>query len=260
MPRRTRSRTEQRNTPKDLTSERPAYRLLNESLATPRPRPVTPAQEVRLTAAAERKNAERQRQARLNDGIDWSICLVPGCGIDVPGYIKPLNELGENHDPEVWLPLCGKHGATAWRNMNRIWKNAEVQREMFAADQRFNDQAAEHSKRRDLGQSDDSPAEFIYFIRQNGLVKVGWSSQIAARLKSYGPNVEILCYYPGTRHDETQLHRQLRPSLAKGREWYHDDELIELFLKDALERHGEPTFKPWWSAPKKPSVRLRNRR
>ena len=82
------------------------------------------------------------------------------------------------------------------------------------------------------------------------------------RLKAYGPNIELLCHYPGTKQDETTLHRQLRDSLAKGREWYHDDEVLALFINQAIERHGPPKqhLLPYWTEPKPPEIRQRGNR
>lgn len=175
----------------------------------------------------------------------------------MPKYLNPSVFESDAHNPDIWLPVCSTHGSTIWRTMNQIWKDPEIQAEMRAADARYNE--AVETRERITEARSRSDAETIYFIRQNGLIKVGWTSQPGARFKAYGPNVEILCHYPGTRQDETHLHRQLRPSLAKGREWYHDDDVLELFVKNAIARHGPPTFRPWWSQPAKPVIKGRKR-
>jgi hypothetical protein len=96
----------------------------------------------------------------------------------------------------------------------------------------------------------------IYFVRQNGLIKVGWSGRLESRLKQYGANVEILCHFPATRDDETLLHRQLRPYLARGREWYEDCPLLHDVVAGYVKQHGPPVIKPYWTKPKDPAVKL----
>jgi hypothetical protein len=50
----------------------------------------------------------------------------------------------------------------------------------------------------------------------------------------------VLALYPGSRDDETNLHRQLRPARALGREWYEDGDILADFVAVALEQHGPP--------------------
>lgn len=97
-------------------------------------------------------------------------------------------------------------------------------------------------------------------LRINDLVKVGWTKNLHRRLKEYGAGAEMLCHYPATRNDETTLHRQLRSVLAKGREWYHDGDVIRLFVRQAIERHGPPTIiAADWTEPRKDVIKLRRR-
>ena len=72
------------------------------------------------------------------------------------------------------------------------------------------------------------------------------------RLKSYGASVELLALYPASRDDETNLHRQLTPARARGREWYEDGPIIQLFIDKALEQFGmPPSFDGLWTEPKR---------
>lgn len=61
---------------------------------------------------------------------------------------------------------------------------------------------------------------------------------------------QVLVLRPGTRDEETDLHRQLRPALARGREWYEDGPILASFIEDELVRHGSPDVPDLWSKPK----------
>lgn len=82
------------------------------------------------------------------------------------------------------------------------------------------------------------------------LIKVGWTRDICQRPRSYGASAELLVCYPATRDDETCLHRQLRPALAKGREWYEDGAIVQAFIDEALAKYGLPNVDPMWTTPK----------
>lgn len=97
----------------------------------------------------------------------------------------------------------------------------------------------------------------IYILRANGLIKVGWSGNVVKRFKAYGPDVQILCHYPASRQDETLLHRQLRPYLAKGREWYQDCKLLEDVVAQIVKQHGPPKLSASWTEPKPDAIKLR---
>lgn len=198
-------------------------------------------------AELHRIRVKRQRDAALNGGIDWSICLVPGCGASV------------RDDPQVShrchdfaLPLCLDHLFVSYRQAKSaadedtelcVEANARVQERRQA----IIDAAAADEKRAFLARQDGD----IYFIKLNGLVKVGWSRDLYQRVRSYGASAELLVSYPATRDDETNLHRQLRPALAKGREWYEDGAVIQSFINEALAKYGKPNLVVEWTTPKR---------
>lgn len=209
-------------------------------------------------AETDAQRSERQRLARMRVGIDWTVCLVPGCGRSVAIFGKPDRRYDER-DSEASLPMCHPHLVVAWRQIQKSAGNPTVVAAIQDADaeqRRKDDEREAHNLAQDQGGTG-----VIYFIRHNGLVKAGWTSNFFNRLKSYGPGAEVLCHYPGTRADETALHRQLRPALAKGREWYHDGDLVALFVKHAVERHGRPSITSvYWTEPKPDMVAQRRRR
>lgn len=62
----------------------------------------------------------------------------------------------------------------------------------------------------------------IYFGRRNGLIKIGFTSGwLESRMKRAGLHwPDLIAIRPGTLAEEQALHQQLRPHLARGREWY----------------------------------------
>lgn len=193
----------------------------------------------------------------MKNGIDWSVCLVPGCGRQLVTYSEG-NVAPDDRDPSVFLPMCHGHAAVVHRNVQRMWGEDELLVPAVIAAQEAHKARSDRIDRQTVEYEQGGPGA-IYFLRQNGLVKVGWTSNLEKRLKAYGPDVDILCHYPGTRQDETTLHRQLRDHLAKGREWYHDDEAIALFVNDAVKRYGPPKVRAYWTQPKSPEIKQRRR-
>lgn len=196
---------------------------------------------------------QRRREAekrRTTEAIDWLRCLVPTCKdrIFSPATIA--------RDPDLWLPLCTHHEITVWRQVQQSNGEPRIIAEAHAQEaiaQARAAQLAEEEQRRFLARQDGD----IYFVRLNGLIKVGWSRILSDRLKAYGPDVEVLCHYKGTRQDETNLHRNLTPYRAKGREWYHDCQLIADMVAQAVAQHGPPHIEADWTVPTEKPIRAR---
>lgn len=205
--------------------------------------------EMQVRVRREHEAAERQRTARINGGIDWTICIVPGCGNQLILWGVP-----EHHDPAMRdhsraLPICWDHMHVVRRQAERLRSNSL----WTSSDARVEDYQREQHRRRHEAEKQAHMAVLdghIYYVRLNGLVKVGWSRDVDERLRAYGPEVEVLCIYPASRDDETHLHRQLRPVLARGREWYQDGPVIADFVKAAQAVHGYPEFYDTWTKPK----------
>lgn len=204
------------------------------------------------------RRSQEQSEARINGGISWHACLVPGCG-NAP-YFRDLHA-AKLRDHHYAIPLCRVHLMTA---RDQAGNYIEKERDFALA---VATQVSMYRQGRSAEEDAKAQAEFmadrngdIYFIRIGDLIKVGWTRDMWSRLKSYGASAELLVCYPGTRDDETNLHRQLTPARVRGREWYEDGPIINGFLEDALRLYGPPqSFDGLWTEPKK-TVRLRRRR
>jgi hypothetical protein len=80
------------------------------------------------------------------------------------------------------------------------------------------------------------PSRPIYFLALDDKVKVGWTSNLEQRMKSYPPHSRLLVTYPGSRADERDLHRTLATSRVAGREWYERTPHIETTIREAQLR------------------------
>lgn len=208
-------------------------------------------------AERERLRVERQRAARINKGIDWSVCLVPGCGDELTWFGTLEHRHRDLRDHTTRLPLCVRHLSVAYLQARPKADEPLLVEATTAAIERREAKWKEHDKATREARKNSHPGH-IYFVRLNGLIKVGWSSDVHGRLRAYGPDVEVLCIYPGTRDDETNLHRQLRPSLKVGREWYEDNAILADYVTRAVAEHGEPDVNDGWTRPKQ-VIRTRRR-
>lgn len=204
--------------------------------------------DARIRAEGERRRFRNERRAdtRIAQLVDWSKCCIPGCDAGSSGSLawhpKDVTEV---------IPVCYRHEVIITRQTESRWTEPDY----LATRQRLSRQRVvreiEAERKADLQhESAGAKQGQIYFVRLNGLIKVGWASKLRSRLKSYGASAEILCHFPASRADETHLHRQLRPYLAKGREWYQDCKLIEDVTADYIKQYGQPTIFPDWTVPK----------
>lgn len=194
-------------------------------------------------AHERRQRAEEAKARSARRRLQWGSCILADCDRTV---IPDPDETAE-------YPICWEHSVEIWQMVQRRRHLPTViglSAELSAA----HDQKVQAKIEADLA---EERAAFlaqrngdIYFVRLNGLIKVGWSRDLAKRLRAYGPDVEILCHYPGTRDDETNLHRQLTPYRAKGREWYEDCKLLHDLAQQAIDQHGPPRVVAEWTKPK----------
>ncbi len=81
---------------------------------------------------------------------------------------------------------------------------------------------------------------YVYFVRVDDLIKIGYSTQPYQRLRAYPPNAEVLGVFPGTKKLERDLHGRFRFALRKGREWFRvADEILE-YVNEMVAHYGPP--------------------
>lgn len=244
--------------PLDITpADIPKRVQIGERPLGPRPYWAKPVEDPYLRRRREeRERADRQAEARKRDGVDWSVCLVPGCGEDLRIYGALIFRI-EDRDPDKSLPLCDHHATVAWRQIQSRKGDPLIMRTTAEVDAELRHRQATKEAEAAARRKADRNGH-MYFVRINDLIKIGWTRNLGRRLKEYGAGAELLCHYPAHADEETALHRQLRPSLAKGREWYHHDDVVSMHIADTLKRHGSPRVTADWTEPA-PSARDRAR-
>lgn len=204
-----------------------------------------------------KRRSERRSDERTAALVDWDKCCIPGCDQQsfrtyghLPGYLQTKIRVDQE------LPVCRRHTTIIAKQAEPHWNDPDVleMRQQFAF--RRVTVETQHERTVDL-QHENAGAEQgqIYFLRLNGIIKVGWSKKLRSRLKAYGASAEVLCHYPATRQEETDLHRSLRPYLTKGREWYAECRLIDDLIAAVIEKHGPPTVLPHWTEPKPEAIK-----
>lgn len=245
-------------------AEQPGPLEFSDDLAAFVPPPPQVGRRTRLETREERDrriNAEFGRRRERNDRRAdqrvaealrdaWESCCIPGC--DEPLRLtRPTAGRVSDGPVSVRLPVCTRH-KTIIANMESPWAShadLEQMRERLARQRVEAVETMTQAVDLDI-ESNGAKQGQIYFVRLNDTIKVGWALKLRTRLKSYGAGVEVLAHYPASRQEETELHRTLRPYLARGREWYEDCPLITDVIAGVIKRHGEPTIFPTWTAPK----------
>jgi hypothetical protein len=80
----------------------------------------------------------------------------------------------------------------------------------------------------------------IYYVKSGGHIKIGWASDLAARLRAYPPGSELLASHPGTRADERRLHTRFAVHRSHGREWYPLAPVVLAHIDRVVTEHGTP--------------------
>jgi hypothetical protein len=80
----------------------------------------------------------------------------------------------------------------------------------------------------------------VYYLLLGDRVKVGFTTNLATRLRDYPPHAHLLATEPGVKVLEAQRHRELRHSLTGGREWFAHSDEVQSHIAAVLAEHGPP--------------------
>lgn len=194
-------------------------------------------------------------------------CRVDGCN----------NPRAVTQSVAVPIPLCWPHMTEASRIENEARRQSRLRQytqaakeagrkpeEMFWAPEIFECQAAQELQqrfedRRDLfhyrslvesGQIKsptavkrtprDEKDGTVYYLRVGAYIKIGWTSDLTKRMKSYSPDSVLLATEPGTRKDEQRRHRMFAVHRTHGREWYAMVPSLTHHIQQVTDAHGSP--------------------
>lgn len=80
----------------------------------------------------------------------------------------------------------------------------------------------------------------VYYLLVGDLVKIGFTANLAKRLKAYPPHARLLAVEPGPKSLEKQRHRELRNSLRQSNEWFVRSDEVTAQIAAVVAEHGAP--------------------
>ena len=107
--------------------------------------------------------------------------------------------------------------------------------------QRHNQKKLDARMDRMLEESDAEADGWVYYMRINGRIKIGYTTNLRQRSRNYPPGTELLAVEPGTKAMEKRRHDQFSRSLAQGREWFAESEALTEHIAALAERYATPT-------------------
>lgn len=92
-----------------------------------------------------------------------------------------------------------------------------------------------------LEQADSEADGWVYYMRINNRIKIGFTTNLRQRSRNYPPGTELLAVEPGSRELEARRHDQFSRSLAQGREWFAESEALTRHIAELAEQYATPT-------------------
>lgn len=86
----------------------------------------------------------------------------------------------------------------------------------------------------------DKPG-WIYYLHIDDKVKIGYTTDIIRRMRSYPPSSPLLGVHPGTKQLERDMHEQFKGSLIQGREWFRPDPDLLAHCERVRAEYGDPS-------------------
>lgn len=88
--------------------------------------------------------------------------------------------------------------------------------------------------------TDPDSTGYVYYMRINGQIKIGYTANLRQRSRNYPPGTELLAIEPGTLELEKKRHGQFVRDLARGREWFRESDALAEHIAKLAEKHGVP--------------------
>ena len=90
---------------------------------------------------------------------------------------------------------------------------------------------------------------YVYYVEVGARVKIGFTENVANRMRAYPPTSTLLAVHPGTPAMEKEMHSKFRVHLAEGREWFKHSPELNAHIEDVAKRFP---LEPWFT-PNKPT-------
>lgn len=126
---------------------------------------------------------------------------------------------------DLMVPACWKHARIIAEDFIRIVHEYK---------------AGEQKRVEEVKERRADPNGNIYYLRVDGLIKIGFSKDVWSRMKSYPPTSQLLAIEPGTAQTEWVRHQQFHVELEHGREWFKESPELTLWIDAVRAQHGDP--------------------
>lgn len=113
-----------------------------------------------------------------------------------------------------------------------------IREDVIARNRRIN---AEKERRQQVAKARGKQPGFVYYIRMDDLIKIGYAANIAKRMRAYPPSAELLAAHPGTEKLEREIHQEFKAFLRRGREWFAPMEPLMTRIEEVRSRFGDPS-------------------
>ena len=138
-------------------------------------------------------------------------------------------------------PMCRQHVFEVVGAMDRYYKSKDTEERILDAYRRVSKVEHEAKRKANLrkiaGRNDPG---FVYYIRMDDLIKIGYAKDVSRRMRAYPPSAELLALHPGTPALERQMHQQFHAFLRQGREWFAPHEQVMDHISTVREKFGNP--------------------
>lgn len=162
---------------------------------------------------------------------------------------------------KIWedSPLCKQHAYDMWFKVElnkhveedeRVHKQLKDRAIMRQAELEYDSERIEQIEQEILEQSwrDEVIAQnssmdlktrpgMVYYLQVGEHIKIGFSSNVDERIKSYPPYAKLLAQHPGTVDTERFMHNRFFNSLAHGREWFRPSPELTQHIEEVVTKY-----------------------
>lgn len=132
--------------------------------------------------------------------------------------------------------ICAEHALEIANGVDN--RSSDVRLADALKDQRKREVAEEERERVRRARGKRQPG-FVYYIRMDDLIKIGYAADIGRRMRAYPPSAELLAAHPGTLELEKSIHRDFRAFLSRGREWFTPHRTLMDHIEQVKRRFGD---------------------
>lgn len=138
--------------------------------------------------------------------------------------------------------ICAACQMAVAENLRTVVDMPEMSEAMYIRARQRDAAAREQNKLRAYREAASPESTgYVYYMRINGRIKIGYTANLHQRSRNYPPGTELLAIEPGTRDLEKRRHDQFSRSLAQGREWFAESDDLSSHILALAKDHPVPT-------------------